>query len=433
MNASFIYNAYDFSIKGEQLDFGFQFNSAIKDLDGKLSFDYYPHENWRFKFGADYINHTLSPLTASIDPTADTVDITTDNVEPKYAHEGALYATMETDLSPKLRLNAGLRWSGFLQVGPYRFFEENGAGDVIDTVQYKAGEPIQFYHGPEPRVSLRYLLNDQSSIKAAFTVNRQYVHLVTNSNTTLPTDIWVPSSKLVKPQLAYQYSAGYFRNFKEGMYETSVEAYYKDLRNQIEFEDGYTPGLNQEVERSFVFGKGYSYGLELFIKKKYGKLNGWIGYTWSKTDRQFPDINNGRIFPAKYDRRHDLSVVATYNLNDRWSFSGTFVYGTGNAFTMPESWFLMEGNVVAQYGDRNSFRLADYHRMDISAVLKGREGKKFSSEWVFSIYNVYSRLNPYFIYFDTNGSASAGDLNLKAIQVSLFPIIPSITWNFKLK
>mgnify|MGYP002152368643 CR=1 FL=1 len=433
MNASLIYNNYDFSTEVNQFDFDFRFYSEIEDINAKLDFDYFLSNSLKFKFGLDYFYHTLTPITASLDNPSDSLNLDADRVGAKYAHEGAAYVSLEADLSQRLRITAGLRASGFQQIGPYRYFEENTRGDIIDTIDYTSGEAVETYGGWEPRLSMRYLLDENTSIKGAFTINRQYLHLVSNSNSTLPTDVWVPSSKLVEPQIAYQYSLGLFKNFKDNTYETSVEFYYKDLQNQIEFEDGYIPGLNQETERSFVFGRGYSYGMELFLKKRTGKLNGWIGYTLSWTNRVFPDINNGEPFPARFDRRHDLSVVGIYELNDRWTFSTTFVYGTGNAFTLPESWYFIEGNLLANYGTRNSYRLQPYHRLDLSATLKGKETKKFASDWVFSIYNVYSRLNPFFIFFETEGSANTQDLALTAKQVSLFPIIPTVTWNFTIK
>ncbi len=433
MNVSLIYNNYDFATEANQFDFDFRFSSEIRDVNGKVDFDYFLSPKSKLKFGLDYIWHSLSPLTASLDNTADSLSISSDRVDTKYGHEAAAYVSLETDVTQRLRFTAGLRGSGFQQVGPYRYFEENTVGDIIDTIDYARGTPVTTYGGLEPRLSFRYLVTEATSIKGAFTINRQYLHLVSNSNTTLPTDVWVPSSKLVRPQIAYQYSLGVFRNFKDNLYETSIEVYYKDLRNQIEFEDGYTPGLNQETERSFVFGRGRAYGAEFFLKKRRGDFNGWIGYTLSWTDRIFADINNGNPFPARFDRRHDLSIVAIYNLNDRWSFSGTFVYGTGNAFTMPQSWYFVEGALVADYGQRNGFRLPAYHRMDLSATLKGRETSKFGSDWVFSIYNAYSRLNPFFIFFETEGAAATNDLSLVAKQVSIFPIIPTVTWNFKIK
>jgi hypothetical protein len=216
------------------------------------------------------------------------------------------------------------------------------------------------------------------------------------------------------------------------MYETSLEVYYRDMQHQIEFKNGYTPSLD-DPENSFVFGRGWSYGSELFIHKQKGRFTGWIGYTLSWTWRKFPDLNEGKKYPAKYDRRHDLSVVGSYVLNDRWTLSGDFVFATGNATTLPQSFYFIEGTLTQDYGVINSYRMKSYHRLDLSAVYTPapKPGRKFSHTWTFSVYNVYSRLNPYFIYFDQSGSALDGTLKVQAKQVSIFPVIPAVTWNFK--
>jgi hypothetical protein len=248
---------------------------------------------------------------------------------------------------------------------------------------------------------------------------------------SLPMDIWVPSSTLVKPQYSQQYTAGLFHNFKDNLIETSVELYYKKMTHIIEYKDGAMPGDNigNNEDANFVFGEGYSYGVELFIKKNIGKLTGWIGYTLSKTDHIFPDINEGNPFPAKYDRRHDLSVVLNYHFNDQLTFSTVFVYATGNTMTLPIGRYLIDNRIVVEYMPRNGYRMAPYHRMDVSLTYtpKYKEGKRVHSSWNLSVYNVYNRANPYFIYFDYTGSIQEGDLVTSAYQVSLFPILPSIT------
>jgi hypothetical protein len=208
--------------------------------------------------------------------------------------------------------------------------------------------------------------------------------------------------------------------------------YYKTMDNQIEYREGYTPSL-KDPEQEFIFGKGWSYGSEIFINKTRGKLTGWVGYTLSWTWRKFPGLNEGEKYPAKYDRRHDMSVVAMYELNKKWKFSAVFVYGSGNATTLPERFYIINGVLTQEYSKVNQYRLPAYHRMDLSATLTPNQkpGKKFQQSWVFSIYNMYSRLNPYFIYFDQTGSPYDGSLKVEALQVSLFPIIPAVTWNFK--
>ena len=342
----------------------------------------------------------------------------------------ALYIQDDWDVSKRIKINYGLRYSMFQQVGPYTKYDEDANGNKLDSSFYSTGKTVKTYGGFEPRFTIRYALNDNSSIKASATRNLQYIHLVSNAGTTLPTDIWVPSTYRVKPQEGWLYAAGYFKNFKNNMFETSLELYYKTMHNQIEYEEGYTPSLS-DPEESFVFGKGWSYGSELFINKVKGKLTGWIGYTLSWTWRKFPDLNDGEKYPSKYDRRHDLSVVGIYELSPKWKFSSTFIFGTGNAISLPERFYFIDGVLTQEYSRINAYRMKPYHRLDFAATYTPHHKKprKFSDNWVFSIYNVYSRENPYFYYFDQEGDVTNGSLKITAKQVSLFPVIPTVTWN----
>jgi hypothetical protein len=252
----------------------------------------------------------------------------------------------------------------------------------------------------------------------------------------------------VKPQKGWQYALGYFRNFEDNLWETSIEVYYKEMDNQVEYREGAQPDddIKNNQDNNFVFGKGWSYGAEFFVKKAKGRMNGWIGYTLSWTTREFPDLNEGKMFYAKYDRRHDVSIVWTYQLSKKWTFGATWIYATGNALTLPESRLFLNGpidlgqlatnqtvpsQIYYEYGDRNSYRQAPYHRLDISATLNIKKRKRWESSWNFSVFNVYNRYNPYFIYFDSSVDDVTGQLQLQAKQVSLFPIIPSVTYNFK--
>jgi hypothetical protein len=338
----------------------------------------------------------------------------------------------EFDITEWWRVSGGLRYSFFEHVGPYTRYIINEVGRVGDSITYGKGEPIKCYNNIEPRVSMRFLLKDNSSIKLSYTQNYQYIHLASFASISLPTDIWVPSTSLVKPQYGAQYSIGYFRNFKKNMFETSLEFYYKHLKNQIEFKEGSMPedNLKNNTDNNFTFGTGDSYGGEVFLKKKTGKWNGWIGYTLSWTTRKFPEINGGKRYPAKYDRRHDVSVVLSYDITERLNISAVWVYATGNTMTLPLSRYFIAGNVVNEYSDRNAFRMPNYHRLDFSLTYMGKKKKRFQSSYNVSIYNVYSRMNPYYIYFETSGDLMSFDLTTTAKQVSLFPIIPSFTWNF---
>ena len=430
MNLSAIYNAYDFEVHAAFNDFQTDVISGVRDWNAKLDFDYFPNPNHTLKFGANYTHHAFTPYT--VDAQVGDAEIQTDSLTRKYAHEAAVYIQDDIIISDKFKANVGLRGSLFQQIGPLNQPIYNEDFVPIDTINYKRGEAIATYGGIEPRISLRYALTPHSSLKGAFAYTNQYIHLVANSTSTLPTDLWVPSSDKVRPQRGLQYSLGYFHNFDDDQYEVSVEAYYKTMHNQIEFGESYVPELNVDIENSFVFGKGRSYGMELFLQKRRGKLTGWVGYTLSRTTRSFPDINDGRTFPAKYDRRHDLSIVANYELNEKLKFGGTYVFGTGQNVTLPNSYYFIEGWIYYEYMDRNSYRLKPYHRFDFSLTLtpNKKPDKKFHSEWVFSVYNTYNRKNPFFIYAIPE-IGDDNDIDIKLKEVALFGLIPSVTWNFK--
>lgn len=429
-NTTLVYNDYNFRFTAAQNDFELSLSSGIRDGNFKIDLDYYPLPQHKLKMGALYTFHKFIPniLTGHQDSTV----FTPNNEGIKYANEFGLYIQDDWELNDKLKINYGVRWSGFSQIGPYKKFNRDINGNKLDSTVYKTFQTVKAYGGIEPRVTVRYALDDVSSFKIAINRNLQYIHLVSNAGSTLPTDLWVPSTYVVKPQLSWQYAAGYFRNFNDNLYETSIELYYKEMKNQIEYREGYTPSL-KDPEEEFVFGNGWSYGTELFINKTRGKLNGWIGYTLSWSWRKFADLNEGEIYPAKYDRRHDLAVVMNYEKNKKWKFGMVFIYGTGNAITLPERFYFVSGILTQEYSKINQYRMKAYHRIDLSATYTPvpKKVRKIRSNWVFSIYNVYSRLNPYFIYYDVDGNLASGNLKVEARQVSLFPILPAVTWNFK--
>lgn len=450
VNTSLIYSDYNFSFDATQQQFDFKLFSGIRDWNGKIDFDYFPSVKHHIKYGLNYTYHTFTPTNAS----AKSGDVIFDlgQVVKFYAHDGAVYINDEYDVSDKFSVNGGLRYSVFEQVGPFqRYILDDLKINVIDTIQYNSGEKVALYDHIEPRISMKYSLSLQSSLKASFTQNYQYIHLASVGSVSLPTDVWVPSSDRVQPQFGTQYATGYFRNFKNNMYESSIEVYYKTMKNQVEYSEGHQPDqdVKNNQDNNFVFGKGWSYGAEFFFKKAEGKFTGWIGYTIAWTKRNFLELNGGKTFDAKYDRRHDISVVMVYDINERWTLGLTWVYATGNALTLPESRFFLLGptdlsqfigqtainpstlgGIYSEAGDRNSFRQTAYHRMDISATYHKKKHKNFESSWNFSIFNLYNRYNPYFIYFDSNINNS-GEFKIQAKQVSLFPILPSVTYNFK--
>jgi outer membrane receptor protein involved in Fe transport len=430
-NTTAVYNDYNFAFKAAQNNFEIKLESGIRDISLKQDFDLYPFTGHKIKFGGIYTFHQFTPSVVS--GKQDSVVFKPNNAQKKFASEAAAYIQDDWEISDKVKINAGLRYSLFQQTGPYNIYKTDDNGNRLDSTVFKSGEAVKTYGGLEPRITVRYALNDETSVKASVTRNLQYIHLVSNAGTTLPTDIWVPSTYKVQPQISYLYAAGLFRNLKDNTYETSLELYYKQMQNQIEYREGYTPNTLEDTENFFTFGKGWSYGSELFINKTKGKLTGWIGYTLSWTWRKFAALNFGEKYPAKYDKRNDLSVVAMYAFNKKWRFSAAFVYGSGNAATLPQRFYIVGGVLTQEYSRINEYRLPAYHRLDLSAILtpKRNEKRKWKSEWVFSIYNTYSRQNPYFIYFDQSGSAYNGSLAIQAKKVSLFPIIPAVTWNFK--
>jgi hypothetical protein len=430
LNSTLVYNDYDFRFTAAQNNFEIGLSSGIRDGNAKLDFDYYPGGKHKVKFGGLVTYHKFIPNILS--GKQDSVVFLPANPEIKHAVENALYVQDDWELNEKIKLSYGLRWTSFTQVGPYKKFLRDANMNKLDSTIYSRFEKVKNYNGVEPRLIMRYSLTETTSVKASVTRNLQFIHLVSNSATTLPTDLWVPSTYKVKPQIGWQYAAGVYRNLKNNEYETSIELYYKSMQNQIEFEEGYQPGVG-DSEDYFVFGKGWSYGSEFFINKTRGSLTGWIGYTLSWTWRKFDELNAGAKYPAKYDRRHDLSIVATYEFNPNLKAGAVFVYGTGNATSLPERFYIINGVLTQEFSGLNQYRLKPYHRMDLSLTLipKHKKKRRVQDSWVFSIYNLYSRSNPYFIYFDQEGSPYDGSLKIQAKQVSLFPILPSVTWNFK--
>lgn len=431
-NSTVVFNKYNFSFRATQSNFNVKLSSGIQDLNFKQDFDLYPFTGHKVKFGGAFTFHRYTPSVVT--GNQDSVEFKPLNAQVKKAHEGALYFQDDWEINDKLKINAGMRYSWFRQVGEYKIYTTDADLNRTDSIVFKNGETVKLYGGFEPRLTIRYALTDETSVKASVSRNMQYTHLVSNAGTTLPTDLWVPSTFIVQPQKSWLYAAGLYKNFKDNMYETSVELYYKTMQNQIEYKEGYTPNTLEDTENSFVFGKGWSYGAEFFVNKTRGRLTGWIGYTIGWVWRKFPGLNYGEKYPAKYDRRNDMSAVALYQLNKRWKLSATFVYGSGNAASLPVRFYFTNGILTQEYSRINEYRLPAYHRLDLSAIYSPKKNdtrKKWYTEWVFSIYNAYSRQNPYFIYFDQEGSINGNNLRIQAKQVSIFPIIPAVTYNFK--
>jgi hypothetical protein len=424
-NTSLIYSNYNYVIQNKNDVNEFEVNSSIKDFNIKQDYEYSIGNTNSLKFGVNAIHHTIAPgkLTSS-----DRSSINQTTIENRKGVELAAYVSDEWAVTDKFNLVAGLRLSSFSLLGPGTFKTYDIDGIAIDTLRYGKGDVIKTYIYVEPRISLSYKLGTSSSIKASYTRNVQNIHLMSNSTTTSPTDLYILNSNNVKPELADQVSGGYFKNFFDDTYEFSVELYYKWLQNQIEYRTGTDLRGNSNVEADLLFGKGRAYGIEFFLKKRFGKFNGWIGYTLSKTERQFDQLNNGSWFYAKQDRTHDLSLVGIYKVSTRWSFSSVFVYNTGNAVTYPSGKYQINGRTAFYYTEKNGYRTPAYHRLDFSATLEGKPGKRLQSSWSFGLYNVYNRQNAFAIDFKDDPDDAS---RTQVVRTTLFGIIPSVTWNFK--
>ena len=432
LNTTVLYNDYKFTFSGEQNEIKIKLFSGIKDWSAKSDLDFYSRFNHNFKGGLAYTYHTFTPSTVTGESAG--AEFAPDQSFKKYAHELGAYVLDEFNIGSRIKINAGIRYSAFLQTGPYTRYTFNQNDQKTDSVVTRAGEIAKSYGGFEPRLNARFTIDDVSSIKASIAKTYQYLHLVTNNGSTLPTDIWSPSSYFIKPQKAWQYSVGYFKNFANNKVETSVEVYYKDMQNLIEYREGYSPSSLRDIDYDLVKGRGYAYGAEFFINKTKGKWTGWIGYTLSWTYRLFNDLNGGERYKAKYDQRHNISLTSTYEYSKKWTFSAIWVFGSGNRISVPTGFYVLNQQVIANYTQLNNTSLPPYHRLDIGATYtpKPNSTKKLKGSWTFSIYNVYNRQNPYFIYPDIKGDITSADgVSMVFKQVSIFRILPSITYNFK--
>jgi hypothetical protein len=313
-------------------------------------------------------------------------------------------------------------------LGPGNFYTYDIEGNTQDSIHYAAGKFIRTYLNLEPRIALTYLLSGSSSIKASYDRNVQNLHLITNSTTSNPTSLWLPSSNNIKPETSDQFSLGYYRNFNNNNIEFSTEIYYKNLNNQIDYKNGAQLNFNENVESQLLTGTGRAYGVEFYLKKNSGRLNGWLSYTLSRSEKKIDGINNNRYYPATQDRTHDISVVAIFNASKKWTLSGTWVYYTGNAVTFPSGKYQVAGRLLEYYTERNGYRMPAYNRLDLAATWMRKKTIHRESSWTFSVYNALNRSNAYTISFRKNPD---DETKTQAIQTSLFKIIPSITYNFK--
>jgi hypothetical protein len=423
-NSSFIFSNYFYQLDNSG-NSNVLLGSRIQDFNLKQDFTWYLNSNNTLKFGANLIDHKIVPGEIKAKPGSLYNSLA---VRPRNAIESAFYVSNLQNILPQLKLYYGLRLALFTNVGPGDFYRFDSKGNLIQTISYEHFKIAKTQGGLEPRLALNYQLSNKDALKASFNHIYQFIHLLSNSTSTNPNDVWLPSSENVKPQIADQWSLGYFRNSKENKYEGSVETYYKNLQNQIEYKNGADLIFNSTVESELVFGRGWAYGTEFLFRKNIGKLTGWVGYTWSKTMRQFDQINNGKAFPARQDRRHDISVVGMYDIGTKLKFSVVWVFNTGNAVTFPNGKYEIDGQIVGYYTERNGYRMPDYHRLDLGLTWIRKQTAKYESSWNFSVYNAYGRENAYYISFRQN------EINPEltdAVQISLFKLIPSVSYKFK--
>jgi len=420
------FTGYHFNLAAAINQYQFELASQINDLYFKSDFICLTFPRQLIKFGINYTHHELLPNQVEANLNL----VSFNNKLKYYSHESSAYLNDAFTVSDQLSVNAGLRFTNYIQTGPYQIYVRDDVGMIIDSTVYGSHATVKTYNTLEPRISANYQLNSYSAIKGSFGINKQFIHLISVGSVSMPSDIWLPSTKFIKPQSVTQYAVGYFRNFNENVYESSVEVYYKRMNNQIEFKNGmFNTFYNTSMEENLVFGKGQAFGIEFFLKKQIGTTTGWFSYTLSRTLRQFNEINNGKPFPAKYDRIHDLSITLTHKLNERWTLSSVFIFTTGNAMNLPTGRYMIQGNIVNDYTKTNSFRMPAYHRLDLSANYTLKKNRFFESSLNFAVYNVYNRANPYYIYFQAEGDLDNYQLEVKPKQIELFPILPSVTWN----
>jgi hypothetical protein len=445
-NLSLIYSDYYY---GLDLDFvGFKWDSGIKNYNIKYDFKNYLTDSFKLNYGLNAIYYDFNPGT--IVPSNSTSGINSDQLDKKYAFEPAVYISADHDLSKKVSISYGLRYSLFYRLGQstvniyandnpvvfnndLKLYEK---ATPIDTKFYGKNDVIQSFDNLEPRFSAAYQFNDTQSVKASYNRMVQYLQLISNTSSPTPLDVWTPSDNFIKPQIADQVALGYFKNFNDGMYSLEVETYYKKIKNRIDYIDGAELIANKALEQVILNGQMRAYGLEILLKKNEGKLNGWISYTLSRSEQQTPGrtpletgINNGQWYNSVYDKLHNLAVTSSYTLNDKWSFGANFALQSGQPVTYPEGQYEYLGITVPSYGLRNENRLPAYHHLDIAATLTPRKNnnRNYKTEWVFSIYNLYNRRNAASINFRQNIDTG----NNEAVRTSIFGIVPAVSYNFK--
>lgn len=445
-NASAIYSNYYYQLN---LDFvGFEWNSGIDNYNFKYDLVHYANENMKFRYGTNQLYYVFNP--GKIEPLVDGENFETEQLTKKYAFESGYYAEAELDISKKLSINAGVRVSTFFRMGQNEIsiYENDQAvgynedlgiyfeNEEIGNRSLSRGETLKDFFNFEPRFSAAFQFNNNNSIKASYHRTSQYIHLISNTTSPTPLDIWVPSGPFIKPQLSNQWAIGYFKEFNDATYSFSFETYFKDIENRLNYIDGADIIANNNIERVLLNGEARAYGAEFLLQKNKGRFRGWLAYTLSRAEERIlgrtaiePGINNGNWYNSNYDKTHDISANASFKINDKWKLNGAFNFQTGVPATFPTGQYTVFGKVIPRFSDRNSDRLPSYHRFDIAAnyIPKPNSDKKWKSEWVFSIYNLYNRKNATSITFGQNTETKVNE----ATQLSIFGIVPSVSYNFK--
>lgn len=445
-NLSLIYSDYYY---GLDLDFvGFKWDSGIKNYNIKYDFKNYISDKFKLNYGLNSIYYEFNPGT--IKPSNLDSGINFRQLDKKYALEPAFYLSAEQDITKKISLSYGLRYSLFYRLGQsmVNIYENNNPinfntdlqiyekSSPIGTKLYEKNKVIQSFGNLEPRFSIGYEINEDQSVKASYNRMVQYLQLISNTASPTPLDVWTPSDNFIKPQIADQVAIGYFKNLKEKEYSLEIESYYKKVQNRLDYIDSANLIANDALEQVILNGELRSYGLEIMFRKNEGRFNGWVSYTLSKSEQRTPGrteietgINNGNWYNSAYDKLHNLAVTGSYNLNKKWAFGSNFIYQTGQPVTFPNGQYEYLGITVPSYGLRNENRLISYHHLDLSATLtpKKNENRSWKSEWVFSVYNVYNRKNAASINFRQNIDTG----NNEAIKTSIFGIVPAVSYNFK--
>ena len=422
-NTSVIYADYGYKVSIDFDEIAFSLSSMIQNAQIKQDFQYFVNAKNTLSFGLHATHHSIIP--GQLETSSALLQPFT--LQKKYAVENALYVSNSWKPSYHWNISYGVRLNGFSLLGGGNFYTYL-PNETIQSTYYDYNEFVKTYVHIEPRINIAYIANDRNSLKMSYTRNTQHLHLITNSTSSVPTDIWIPSSKNIKPQISDQLTAGYFINFTDDTYQFSAETYYKYMQNQIDLKNGANIQANEYIENELLFGIGRAYGLEMMLKKQYGTFTGWIGYTLSRTENQINGINNNHWYPARQDATHDVSVVGIYDINKKWSLSGTWVYNTGNAVTFPSGKYEINGETVFLYTSRNGSRMPHYHRMDFGATRYFKKTKKFESSLNISLYNAYGRKNAFTIDFEQDENNPD---KINAVKTYLFTVMPSITYNFK--